>query len=180
MRRPRYQAGYTEEDREILRKHYPYMVFSEFMEVHMPGRNPEAIRSYACKRLGLNPTPKVKAIGRAACILPLEQAKAKINAPLKTLELIITSEGVPKWSIKVGQYNRWEPLHHYVFKKYVGKIPKDGVITYLDGDRFNNNPANLALTSVSTILGMSRIPADNPDLRKAIINLEKLKQLCTR
>lgn len=179
MRRPRYQAGYTEEDRELLRKHYPYMIFSEFMEKYMPGRNPEAIRSYACKRLGLNPTAKVKAIGRAACMIPLHKAKAKINAPLKTLELLITSEGVPKWSIKVGQYNRWEPLHHYVYKKYIGPIRPGEAITYLDGDRFNNNPSNLMATSVNTILRMTDIPEQNQDLKKAIINIEKLKQLCT-
>lgn len=180
MRRPRYQAGYTEEDRELLREYYPYMVFSEFMEKYMPGRNPEAVRSYAAKRLGLRPTKKVKAIGRAACILGLRKAKIKIEAPVKSLDLLLTAEGTPKWSIKVGQFNKWEPLHHYIYKKYVGPIPPDHVITYLDGDRFNNNPGNLMATTVNTVLWMTDIPEQNPDLKKAIINIQNLKQLCTR
>ena len=180
MRRPRAFANYSALDIKILKKHYPYMVFSEFMETYMPGRNPEAVRSYAAKRLGLRPTKKVKAIGRAACILGLRKAKIKIEAPVKSLDLLVTTEGIPKWSIKVGQYNKWEPLHHYIYKKYAGPIPPDHVITYLDGDRFNNNPGNLMATTVNTVLWMTDIPDQNPDLKKAIINIQNLKQLCTR
>lgn len=164
---------FTKREREILRDKYPNMLFDELMQRHFPNRSETEVRGLA-RTLKLRVSPRIYAIGRARIVAGTKEAIRRVDAPLKALQLDIRG-GKPTWLIKIAQYNVYEPLHYYLYKKYVGEIPEGHQVTFLDGNRFNMSIDNLFCASLAAIASTSRVPKGNPKLRKSLI---LIKELC--
>lgn len=177
LKRKRLLLKYTREQEDAVRKYYPTMPFGDFMDTFFKGHNPRGVKSIA-RRLGVKPLETTTAMGRALTFLDKKEAKARIFCPLKTVYLSIRADNRPTWFIKTEQPNTYEPLHHYVYKKYIGPIKDGEHVAFLDGDRFNVNPANLFAGSQAAVAAVSLVPQGNADLKKVLINLKEL-ELCT-
>lgn len=78
--------------------------------------------------------------------------------------------------VKVDE-NNWERKHKYIYEKHNGKVPKDSVIIFLDGNRNNFDIDNLALITrhESNIMAGERIYFKSKELNKVAIDIAKLK-----
>lgn len=79
--------------------------------------------------------------------------------------------------IKIDYRNKWRLKHHLVYEDYYGeKLIKGDKVIFLDGNKQNFNPKNLAKVSNSeqVCLARSKLLCDDMELNKAAINLAKL------
>lgn len=66
----------------------------------------------------------------------------------------ITKNGYIK--IKIGEPNKWQLKHRYIYEKAYGKIPKGYNLIFLDGNKTNIVLSNLKLVSKAEDLMMNR------------------------
>lgn len=83
--------------------------------------------------------------------------------------------------IKVGEPKKWVRLATYVWEQHYGKVPKDCVITYLDGNKQNNNIENLVCLkrAENTVMNCQGLKTSNAELTKLGIAATKLKMAKT-
>lgn len=102
----------------------------------------------------------------------------KGNEPWNKLPVgseIMDSNGYIK--IKVAEPNVWEFKHKMVWEKHNGKVPPGHVITFLDGNKMNFEPANLSLisTAENAVLNFTRLRCASSELMETGIAIAKLK-----
>lgn len=78
--------------------------------------------------------------------------------------------------IKVAEPKKWRLKHNVVWESVHGKIPRNYVVIFLDGNRMNIYSENLKLISRSQLLLMNRHGLFTPDreLTETATNLTKL------
>lgn len=79
--------------------------------------------------------------------------------------------------VKIDYRNKWRLKHHLIYEDYYGeKLIKGDKVIFLDGNKQNFNPKNLARVSTSeqVCLARSKLLCDDMELNKAAINLAKL------
>ena len=78
--------------------------------------------------------------------------------------------------IKVAEPNRWRFLHHIVWEQKHGPIPKGHMVIFLDGNRYNCEPENLALISMAEHGVMAKLGMrfEDAELTKCSITMARL------
>lgn len=105
----------------------------------------------------------------------------KAQTPLNKMpigsETIYYDKGIKKTYIKIGEPNIWERKQVYLYKKYKGNVPDDGIVIFLDGNKNNFNIDNLELVTrhENNIIAGNKLWCNNKDLNKTQVILAKLK-----
>lgn len=75
------------------------------------------------------------------------------------------------WKVKVADPNVWKMKHVLVWEQEHGPVPKDMMVTFLDGDHDRCTPDNLALISQEANIrrNQMRLYGDTPELGKAAV-----------
>lgn len=78
--------------------------------------------------------------------------------------------------IKVEEPRKWRLKHNVIWEQHNGKIPKNCVVIFLDGDKSNVSVENLKLIKRSELLIMNRYNLYGPDAESTEVatNLAKL------
>lgn len=86
----------------------------------------------------------------------------------------VDSRGYPQ----VKTENGWRCVKNVLWEKHNGEIPKDSIVTMLDGDKTNVTIDNLALIKKSTSLKLSHdgLRFNDKDLTKVGISIIQLKE----
>src|SRR5699024_2507694 len=73
---------------------------------------------------------------------------------------------------------RWRHKHVVEWEKHNGKVPKDHVIAFLDGDKMNTGIDNLVLLSRRDLVFMNKndLFSDDPETTRTGITLVRLMQ----
>ena len=92
-------------------------------------------------------------------------------------ETIYYDKGIKKTYIKIGEPNIWERKQVYLYKKYKGDVPDDGIVIFLDGNKDNFDIDNLELITrhENNIIAGNKFWCNNKEVNKAIIELSRLK-----
>ena len=79
--------------------------------------------------------------------------------------------------VKVAEPDVWEFKHKMVWEKHHGKVPPGHVITFLDGNRMNFEPANLCLisTAENAVLNFTELRSASTELMETGLAIAKLK-----
>lgn len=80
------------------------------------------------------------------------------------------------WLVKVAEPNKWRPKHHLIWEAINGPVPKGYCVVFLDGDKNNFNPENLAVISrsVNARRNQLHLHGDTTELGKAAIATAEL------
>ena len=81
--------------------------------------------------------------------------------------------------IKTAEPSVWRHKHNVLWERHHGEIPKHHIVRFLDGNKLNVVIENLQLVSraANAVLNLHNKPnTDNPQLNKAIMLTEELKQ----
>lgn len=78
--------------------------------------------------------------------------------------------------IKVADPNKWQLKHKMIWEKANGKIPKNHVVIFLDGNKLNIQLDNLKLISRAELLIMNRLNlfTEAPELTETASNIAKV------
>lgn len=84
--------------------------------------------------------------------------------------------------IKVAEPNKWVRLATYIWEQHNGKVAKGCVVTYLDGNKQNNDIENLVCITrgENTVLSCQGLRTNNAELTKIGIATVKLKMAIRR
>lgn len=76
------------------------------------------------------------------------------------------------------RYERWKLKHVLIWEKYNGPVPKDSVVTFLDGNRDNFDINNLACVrkGVNSVLNTKKLRSQNKDIFEARVAQIELDQ----
>lgn len=76
------------------------------------------------------------------------------------------------------QWERWEFLHRAVWEEANGPVPPGMRVIFLDGDKLNCSPENLALVTAYEQLDLTRrgYRSEDPDVTKAGLTLVRLRK----
>lgn len=82
-----------------------------------------------------------------------------------------------KVAMQGTQYERWTPLHRYIWEQANGPVTEKHFVIFKDGNRDNCTLDNLMLISrgESLVMGRKGYYSDNPDLTEAGVNLVRLR-----
>ena len=167
---------YSTEERDYIRENYKgistYQLTERFNKKFGLELGQGAIRSYITKRKWKNGVVtrfekgKVKdngyrfkkGDGRG---VPYQFQKGHISHNTKPIGSTLIRNGY-KW-IKVAMPNVWELIHHQVWCKSNGDIPKSHAVMFLDGDRGNITIENLALVSKAQMGVLNRLNLIQPN-----------------
>lgn len=77
---------------------------------------------------------------------------------------------------------RWKLKHVLIWEKYNGPVPKDSVVTFLDGNKRNFDINNLACVrkGVNSVLNKKKLRSENRDIFKARVTQIELDQKIKR
>ena len=89
-------------------------------------------------------------------------------------ERIDNKEGYIK--IKIGEPDKWELKHKFIYEKYYGEVKEDEVIMFLDGNKTNFNIENLYKVSRHQLLllNKNKLIYENAELTKLGIEVTSL------
>ena len=92
--------------------------------------------------------------------------------------IVHDKSGIRCVQIKVGQPSKWVKKSRYVWEQHYGKIPKDKVLIFKDGNRLNCDINNLALISKTDriIFNYNKLNTNNEELLKTNLLLSQLMQ----
>ena len=78
-----------------------------------------------------------------------------------------------------NEYNEWEPKQKYLYRRYIGEIPKGYTILFLDNNIENFSLDNLALIpiKVKSTMGLCKLRYGDKELNKISILIAELKIL---
>lgn len=96
--------------------------------------------------------------------------------PLGTIRTVKEGYKHIKISMTGGQWERWEPLHRYVWEEHYGEIPAGMVVTFRDGNSLNCDIDNLTLISREEHIVMckKKLRSDIPELTDVGIQVARL------
>lgn len=169
--------SYTKEQMDWLRENYPALGAEEgtarFNERFRQSRKPHAIQS-VCKNNGIKVSSKTRSeIGRK------NNAKKK---DYKEYKIGDTRKHHGYTYIKVSddrQRKNWELLHHYLYKKHYGSIPKGHIVIFLDNNKDNVTIENLVAIpwKYNGLLNGNCLKSENAEITKTAIQWCELKNL---
>ena len=78
--------------------------------------------------------------------------------------------------IKIGEPDKWELKHKFIYEKYYGEVKEDEVIMFLDGNKTNFNIENLYKVSRHQLLllNKNKLIYENAELTKLGIEVTSL------
>ena len=78
--------------------------------------------------------------------------------------------------VKTAEPNVWRLKHRMIWEAAHGKVPAGYVVTFLDGDKHNFDPGNLALISQAenVVMETSSLRSENPEFTKTGILIAKV------
>lgn len=84
--------------------------------------------------------------------------------------------------VKVEEPNKWRLKHNVVWEQHNGKIPKDSVVMFLDGNKLNVAIKNLKLIKRSELLIMNRynLYGTNAEATEVGTNLARLMDVTNK
>lgn len=111
--------------------------------------------------------------------------KSQKSATEKPLGSEYTSDGYVMVKVKMDgpRDKRWKLKHVLIWEKYNGPVPKDSVVTFLDGNKRNFDINNLACIrkGVNSVLNIKKLRSQNKEIfetRVAQIELDqKIKRI---
>ena len=77
--------------------------------------------------------------------------------------------------IKVKDPNKWELKHKFIYEKHYGKVKKDSVVIFLDGDKNNFNIDNLKCITRAQLAMLNNNKLINKDARLTEMGIEVAK-----
>ncbi|MEG2177118.1 MAG: HNH endonuclease signature motif containing protein [Oscillibacter sp.] len=92
----------------------------------------------------------------------------------------ITTDGY--LAVKMEEPNVWEFKHKLVWRKAHGEIPENMKIIFLDRNRLNVTPQNLALVSNDEMLEMNRkrMICEDAELTKTGVQIARLNRIVSK
>ena len=150
---------YTAKQDKWLMENYPNLgrvkTTEEFNKKFNTNRNSNGIKIH-CTRLGLKVSDERK---REVAI----ENTGRYHKPGTIVKknhgylFIKTSDG------------KWEQLHRFIFSNNVGSIPKDSIVIFLDGNKQNFEPSNLAAIprKYSSIMTKNNFWSDFSEITKS-------------
>ena len=80
------------------------------------------------------------------------------------------------WEIKTGNPSVWKLKHRVIYEEHYGEIPYRYAIIFLDGNKKNLNPENLAAVSQAELLKMNyfKLFSEDPEITKTGIMVARL------
>lgn len=140
---------YTKEQEDWLRENYPNMgsveCTAEFNKIFNTNRTSSGVRGHCIAKLGLRVTEERKSR------LAIENT-GRYHEP----GTILTSRGKDDYLYLKQADGSWELLHRAVYKELHKDLPDDYVVIFLDGDRHNCKPNNLAAIPRKYITKMTK------------------------
>lgn len=79
--------------------------------------------------------------------------------------------------LNVPRWRRWRYKHHLLWEKYHGPVPRNMVVTFLDGDKTNITIENLELISRAELayLNSKELRSESAEVTKSSIRLARLR-----
>lgn len=110
--------------------------------------------------------------------------KGQKSATEKPLGSEYTSDGYVMVKVKMDgpRDKRWKLKHVLIWETHNGPVPKDSVVTFLDGNKRNFNINNLACVrkGVNSVLNKKKLRSENRDIFKARVAQIELDQKIKR
>lgn len=92
--------------------------------------------------------------------------------------IVVTCKGYKKIKVQMEGtiWERWRPLHRWVWEQHFGEIPKGKEILFKDGDRLNCDIGNLMLATHSEkrIMKNRGYHSEDPELAEAAVYMVRL------
>lgn len=92
--------------------------------------------------------------------------------------IVVTCKGYKKIKVQMegSIWERWRPLHRWVWEQHFGEIPKGKEILFKDGDRLNCDIGNLMLATHSEkrIMKNRGYHSEDPELAEAAVYMVRL------
>lgn len=84
--------------------------------------------------------------------------------------------------VKVAEPNKWRLKHRVIWEAVNGKIPKDSVLIFKDGDKTNTDIGNLLLIKRSThaVLNKTGLCKHSGELKETAVCIAKLREATGR
>lgn len=78
--------------------------------------------------------------------------------------------------VKIAEPNKRKLKHRYIYEQNYGKVPKDYICIFLDGNIRNFNPNNLGIITKreNFIINKEKLRYNNADLTKCGVNIARL------
>ena len=74
--------------------------------------------------------------------------------------------------VKVAEPSKWKHKHRHVWEQINGPVPRDRIVTFIDGNNRNFDPCNLALISRAENLALNRLKyKQQPEYIKPTVKL---------
>lgn len=86
----------------------------------------------------------------------------------------ITKDGL---EIKLNNPKKWIDIKWAVYTSLIGPVPEGGLITSLDGNRYNIDPNNLMVIDTRINGAISKYRSKDKEITRATINRKKLELL---
>lgn len=110
--------------------------------------------------------------------------KGQKSATEKSLGSEYTSDGYVMVKVKMDgpRDKRWKLKHVLIWEKYNGPVPKDNVVTFLDGNKRNFDINNLACIrkGVNSVLNKKKLRSENKEIFEARVAQIELDQKIKR
>ena len=97
--------------------------------------------------------------------------------PIGSITVNVDGYKLIKVSMTGGLWDRWEPLHRYVWKKHHGEIPKGMAVTFRDSNPLNCDIENLVLVTRAEMITLNKLKLRSsvPELTDAGLSIVRLK-----
>ncbi|WP_241690607.1 HNH endonuclease signature motif containing protein [Ligilactobacillus salivarius] len=110
--------------------------------------------------------------------------KGQKSTTEKPLGSEYTSDGYVMVKVKMNgpRDKRWKLKHVLIWEKYNGPVPKDNVVTFLDGNKRNFDINNLACIrkGVNSVLNKKKLRSENKEIFEARVAQIELNQKIKR
>lgn len=143
-----------------------------FQKAHPPANKGKKLEEY------IKDEGRVKEIRRRIAATQFKKGeRPKNELPLGTI--VANKDGYKLIKVKMQGYiwDRWKPLHRFVWEKHNGPIPENMCITFKDSNSLNCDISNLMLVTreESAALTAFHYRSHDPDLTTAGLNVIRLK-----
>jgi len=168
---PATYVWYSQEDKTFIRNHYRHMSYVEIGAVI--GRSFHSVK-HQCRVMNLKRTT-AEAIAIQERTTAATQFKSgdmpHNHRPVGSIR-IDNKDGYVK--MKIAEPKEWQLLHRYIWEKANGPLPKDKIVVFKDGNRYNIKLDNLELMTREENMQRNTIHRYPADLRHTMRVLNKL------
>lgn len=148
-----------------------------FQKNHSPGNKGKKIEEY------VKDPARIEEIRRRLAPTQFKKGERPMNElPVGSISLRRKDGKIDYKFIKVqmegGMWDRWKPLHRFVWEEHNGPVPEGMCVCFKDGDPLNCDISNLMLAKRQEIATMAKkdLWSEDPDLTETAIYLIRLQQ----